>query len=246
MGSTRLPGKVLKKVLGKTVLEYLIERLRRANTLDKIIIATTDNPQDDAIIDLARKLRVDVFRGSEDDVLDRFYQAAKHYHAQEVVRVTADCPLMDPAIIDQVVSFFKLHQDRFNYVSNVHPPTFPDGMDVEIFSFTALERSWREATLTSEREHVTAYIGNHPEIFRLGNVSNEKNLSQIRLTLDNAEDLLVIEKIMTVLYENKDFGLSEIMDWLNSHPEIVNPNRHIERNEGYKKSLLADKTSFEY
>ncbi|MDO8676930.1 MAG: glycosyltransferase family protein [Candidatus Azambacteria bacterium] len=249
MGSTRLPGKVLKIVeglpdrrAGKTLLEHLILRVLRAKTLDKIVVATTENPEDEAVASEAAKLGVDVFCGSEEDVLDRYYQAAKKYGADIVVRLTGDCPLMDPAIIDEVVGFYQKNKDKYDYVSNVRPPTYPDGMDVEVFSFAVLEKAWKEAKLTSEREHVTAYIGNHPEIFKIGNIEYKKDVSNIRLTVDNPEDLILVEKIFIALNKkNGNFGLEDILDVLDKNPEIAKINQTIKRNEGYEKSLKNDK-----
>lgn len=242
MGSTRLPGKVLKVAAGKMLLEHLILRVRRAKTLDKIIIATTENPADEEIVKAAEKLNIESFRGSENDVLDRYYQVAKKYSADVVVRITGDCPLMDPAIIDEVVGFYLQNKDKYDYVSNVRPPTYPDGMDVEVFSFAVLERAWKEAKLTSEREHVTAYIGNHPEIFKMGNVEYKKDVSKIRLTVDNKEDLVLVEKIFIALNKkNENFGLEDVLNVLDKNPEIAKINQNIKRNEGYEKSLKNDK-----
>lgn len=242
MGSTRLPGKVLKKVLGKTMLEHQIERVKRSKTIDQIILATTTNLEDKKIVRLGRKLKVEVFAGSETDVLDRYYQAAKKFGANNtIVRLTGDCPLLDPAVVDQVVNFYKKNKKKFDYASNVRPPTFPDGMDVEVFSFAALEKSWQEAKLPSEREHVTGYIANHPEIFRIGNLSYKKDLPRLRLVLDNKDDFILIRKIFISLYlKKKTFDLSDIIKFLEKNPKLTLINSHIQRNEGLLKSLRAD------
>ncbi|MBI2023007.1 glycosyltransferase family protein [Candidatus Giovannonibacteria bacterium] len=242
IGSTRLPGKVLKVVEGKTLLEHLILRLKRAKTLDKIVLATTDKPEDNETAEVVKKLGIDVFSGSENDVLDRYYQSAKKFGGDVIVRITGDCPLMDPKIVDDVVNYYLKNKNKFDYVSNVRPPTYPDGMDVEVFSFAALEKAWREARLPSEREHVTAYIANHPEIFRLGNIKYKKDVSDIRLTVDNLEDLILVEKIFGSLNKkNKNFGFTDILDFLDKNPEIAKINQTIGRNEGYEKSLKNDK-----
>lgn len=243
MGSTRLPGKVLKIVEGKTLLGHLILRVKKAKTLDKIVIATTENPEDNVVAVEAGKLGIEVFRGSENDVLDRYYQAAKKYGDDTVVRLTGDCPLMDPAVVDEVVNFYNKNKisNGVDYISNVRPPTYPDGIDVEVFSFKTLERAWQEAKLTSEREHVTAYIGNHPEIFKIGNVKYKKDVSSLRLTVDNSEDLILIKKIFFALYKkNGNFTLEDILDFLDKNPEIAKINKNIMRNEGYEKSLKSD------
>lgn len=242
MGSTRLPGKVLKKVLGRTMLEHLFERLRRARSIDKIVLATTNERIDDPVAKLAKKFGIETFRGSENDVLDRYYQAAKKFGAVDVVRITGDCPLMDPAIVDRVVNFYKKNKKRFDDVSNVRPPTYPDGMDVEVLSFKTLESAWRNAKLPSEREHVTAYITNHPEIFRIGNVENAQDLSALRLTLDNAEDFGLIGNLIRRLTPHKKyFGLKEILAVHKKNPQLFTINDHLERNAGYAKSLAAEK-----
>ncbi len=241
MGSTRLPGKVMKKVQGKTLLEHLILRVKRAYGIDKIIVATTISKKDSPIARLAVSLGVGVYRGSVDDVLDRYYQAAKEAHAKTVIRLTGDCPLMDPKVIDRVVSFYKKNRRRYNYVSNIRPPTFPDGMDVEVFSFNVLERMWREAALPSEREHVTAYIGNHPDSFRVGNVLAEKDLSKLRLTVDTKDDLSLVRAVVKGLSGKKNYpDVQDIAAFLKQHPELTGHNRHIGRNEGYAKSVRED------
>lgn len=243
IGSTRLPGKVLKKVLGKTMLEHEIERIKCAKTIDRIILATTINPEDKKIVRLAGKLKIGVFAGSEDDVLDRYYQAAKRFGAKDtIVRLTGDCPLIDPRVVDEVVSFYIKNKKNCQYASNVNPPTFPDGMDVEVFSFAALKEAWQKAGLLSEREHVTTYIRNHLEKFKIKNLKNKKNLSHIRLTLDNKEDFILIKKIFTALYpKKKNFNLTDMNKFLEKNPELALINNHLQRNEGMQKSLREDK-----
>lgn len=243
MGSTRLPGKVLKKVLGKTMLEHEIDRVKRAKTIDRIIIATTTNLEDKKIIRLGKKLKVEVYAGSETDVLDRYYQTARKFGIKDtIVRLTGDCPLIDPGIIDDVVSLYLKNKNNCQYSNNVDPPIFPDGMDTEVFSFLALEEAWRKADLLSEREHVTLYIRNHPEKFKTRNLASKKDLSGPRLVLDNKEDLILIKNIFTSLYpKNKKFNLSDILKLLKKNPKLVLINGHIQRNEGLLKSLRADK-----
>lgn len=239
LGSTRLPGKVLKEILGKPMLELMINRLKQSKTIDKIVIATTDNLEDEKIAGLAEKIGIDFYRGSETDVLDRYYQTAKKFKANDIViRLTGDCPLIDSGVVDLVVDFFKKNRKKFDYVSNVRPPTFPDGIDTEVFSFETLEKAWRLAKLPSEREHVTAFIADHPEIFRIGNLKYNKDLSDMRLTVDNEEDFILIKKIFRLLYKkNKDFKLEDVLNLLEGRPELLLINRHIKRNEGYSKSL---------
>ncbi len=240
MGSTRLPGKVLLEVCGKTLLQHQLERVKRAKTVDEIIVATTDLERDAPIERVAQACGVQVYRGSENDVLDRYEQAAQQTGAETVVRLTADCPLMDPAVIDKVIGFF--HANDFDYVSNVRPPTYPDGMDVEVFTRVALDESASEAVLPTEREHVTAFIAKRPERFRIGNVTHDgPDLSAYRLTIDEPADWEVIRWVFEELYPTKpDFTLDDIMNLLTLHPEIATLNKHIEHNEGYKKAVAKE------
>ncbi|MFH0739971.1 MAG: glycosyltransferase family protein [bacterium] len=240
MGSKRLLGKMTKKILGKTVLEHVIFRLKKIKTPAEIILATTINKKDGILEEIAKQNKIKVFRGSEDDVLDRYYQAAKKFGLDPIVRITADCPVLDWQVCDEVIDFYL--QNKFDYVSNVRPPTFPDGLDVEVFSFGALEKTWENAKLNSEREHVTPYIASHPEIFKVGNlVRNGKDLSSLRLTLDEKEDLVLLRKIYNALYKKKKyFVLSDILKFLEQKPELLKINKKIKRNEGLAKSLKYD------
>ncbi len=242
MGSSRLPEKVLKKVLGKPLLTYQIERIKLAGVYDEIVIATTCRAEDDKILGWAEANKTKCFRGSGEDVLDRYYQAALSLDLEEndiITRLTADCPLLDPAIIISCVNEFI--QGNYDYLSNTDPPTFPDGMDVEVFSFKTLKTAWENAKLPSEREHVTPYIRNHSDFFKMGQIKNEIDYSNFRLTVDEQEDYELISKIIAELYpNNKSFDLLDIIDLLEKHPEWQDINRRFERNEGYKNSLLAE------
>ncbi|MBN2328959.1 MAG: glycosyltransferase family protein [Candidatus Omnitrophica bacterium] len=238
MGSTRLPGKVLMEIGGKPALYHVVSRVRKAAAIDRVVVAATRNPIDDPLQACCETLGVACFRGDEDDVLDRFYQTAVQYPADVIVRITADCPLLDPNVTDHVVHAFL--EGQCDYASNTQVCTYPDGLDTEVFSFQALERAWREARLLSEREHVTPYIKNHPEIFRLKSVENDCDLSALRWTLDEPTDLEFIRAV----YENiscEFFGMEEILTLLQSHPDIGRINQGIERNEGYQKSLREDR-----
>jgi len=174
-------------VAGRPLLQWVVERAKRASLIDQVVVATTDRPTDDALIELCSKINVPCFRGSENDVLDRFYQAARTFGAEVVVRITADCPVLDSEVIDKVVRYF-LDGD-YDYVSNGFERTYPDGLDTEVFRFDALERAWREADMKSEREHVTLRIWQHPEWFKIGAVKNDQDLSSLRWTVDEPEDL---------------------------------------------------------
>jgi len=237
MSSTRLPGKILKEAGGMSLLEYEIRRVSRAKMIDKIVIATTEKTEDDKVVALCEKLDIDCFRGSEDDVLDRYYQCALKYPDYgTIMRITGDCPLIDPHLIDGVITFFG--NGGYDYVSNANPPTFPDGMDTEIFTRESLKTAWREARLLSEREHVTLYIVKSGK-FKSGNVKAEQNYSKYRLTVDNPEDF----KVIAFLIKNapQDAGFEEYIKLLEANPEIMAKNMHISRNEGLAKSLREDK-----
>lgn len=240
VGSGRLPKKVLKPILGKTAIEREIERIKKSALCQKIILAIPEGKDNDILEKIGKKAGILVFRGSENNVLDRFYQAAKAFALEDIIRLTGDCPLFDWKICDEVISFYL--DNKFDYVSNVRPPTFPDGLDIEIFSFKGLEKTWQNAKLKSEKEHVTSYIANHPEIFKMGNlVRNGNDLSGLRLTLDEKQDLILIRKIYGALYKKKRyFGLEDILKLFFEKPELLKINQSINRNEGFLKSLQED------
>lgn len=230
MTSTRLPGKVLKEVLGKTLLEYLIERLRRVKLADGIIIATTINQTDQPIVDLCRKLNVTVTRGSEHDVLARYHEAAKLHHADVVVRVTSDCPAIDPAVIDEVLGFYRSHLGEYDYVSNSLTQSFPYGMAVEVFTFNSLEEAAREATTEPEREHVSPFLYTRPERYRIGQVVYPQDISHHRWTVDTPEDFELIRRIIESLYPEKpEFDIRDVLALLAQHPDWVQINAHVQQ-----------------
>ena len=238
--STRLPGKVLFKVLNKTILEYVIERVKKAKHIEGAIVATSIKEEDLKIVNLADSIKITVHRGSEKDVLDRFYQAAKLFNLKHIVRITADCPLVDPRIIDDVIChYFKSGAD---YCSNTLDETFPDGEDIEVFSFGALTHAWGKASLLSDREHVTSYIRKHPAKFKLASFKNREDLTDKRWTLDVEEDFKFIKAILEALYPaNPDFHMEDILEFLQRNPHLENLNKNITRNEGYLKSLKEDR-----
>jgi spore coat polysaccharide biosynthesis protein SpsF len=230
MTSTRLPGKVLKTVLGKPLLEYQIERLRRVKLADKIVIATTINETDLPIIDLCQCLSIAYFRGSEEDVLARYYDAAKSNEAEVVVRVTSDCPLIDPDVIDRVIQCYLEHYPKYDYVSNCLERTYPRGMDTEVFSYSALERAFQEAAKCSEREHVTPFIYNKINGFCLKNIACELNLNHYRWTVDTSEDFQLIKQMIEVIYPiNKYFSLSDCLSVCKKHSDWIDINKNIEQ-----------------
>lgn len=243
MGSTRLPGKVLIDIQGKPLLALVIDRIREARLIDGIVIATTRNEKDRAIIEFARSQDILYYAGSEEDVLDRFYQAAKTYKAGTIVRITPDDPFKDPEVIDTVISHYLKNKKNLDYVSNTIKPTYPEGLDVEVFSFTTLEKAWKEANSLSEREHVTPYIWNHPEIFRLANIENNEDLSHLRWTLDTEADLKFTREVYARLYHGQVFLMKDILALLRAEPELLQINEGIARNAGYLKSLEQERNS---
>lgn len=231
MGSTRLPGKIMKKVLDKPLLEYQLERLLRVKQADHVIIATTDNGEERPIVELCQRMGVPYFRGSEQDVLSRYYGAATQYGADVVVRITSDCPLIDPAVVDKVIGFYLAHQAEYDYVSNCYVErTYPRGMDTEVFSYKALREAYEEATDQPEREHVTVFIGRRPERYRIKNLPYAKDYSHYRWTVDTPEDFALIEKILTALYSvNPRFTLEDCLALIEENPEWAKINAHIKQ-----------------
>jgi spore coat polysaccharide biosynthesis protein SpsF len=228
MGSTRLPGKHMKKVLGKPLLGYLIERLKRATLSHALVIATTENPLDDILVEYCISEKCDYFRGSEEDVLDRYYQCALKYNADAIVRICADCPLIDPKIIDLVISRYLQLSPNIDYVANTLQRTYPRGMDVEIFSFNSFDKVAHEAKTEAEHEHVTPYYYLHPEVFKLENVADKENASKYRLTVDTDDDFKLIRLILEDLYPKKShFCLNDIVDLMKTHPDWVKINEHV-------------------
>lgn len=228
MTSTRLPGKVLKKVLGKPLLEYLVERLRCVGLADGFVIATTINDADLPIVALCKRLGVPVTRGSELDVLSRYYEAACLHEADVVVRVTSDCPLIDPAVIDHAIRFYQEHRSQYDYVSNALTQSYPYGMATEVFSFKVLEEAHREATAEPEREHVTPFLYTQPQRYRVGHVVYPENLSHHRWTVDTPEDLELVTRITEALYPGKPaFDMQDVLALLEKHPDWVALNAHV-------------------
>jgi spore coat polysaccharide biosynthesis protein SpsF len=225
VGSTRLPGKVLADVVGKPMIEWQIERILRASTIDRLIVATTINPEDDPIERLAMQLGVDVIRGSEADVLSRFIQVLDRYPAKVVVRLTADCPLVDPRIIDLCVQQFNKSKPVPDYLSNALLRTFPDGLDVEVIDATVLRIANMEAARVDEKEHVTRFIHQRPERFALKNVPHKQNLGHLRWTVDENNDLKFVRAIFGRLVQsNESFGFEDILSLLESEPELSKIN----------------------
>lgn len=220
MTSTRLPGKVLLTAAGKPLFEHQLERLMRAGASHGLVVATTVNASDDPIVALCGRLKVPHFRGSEEDVLSRYFGAAQAHHAGAIVRVTADCPLIDPHVIDRVIRYYLDSAPRYDYVSNCFPRTYPRGMDTEVLSFDALRTAHLEATARPDREHVTPYVHMHPGRFRLGNVAYKEDHSRHRWTVDTPEDFELVRRILEALYERKpEFTLEDCLELLSRHPD---------------------------
>lgn len=238
--SSRLPGKVLKPILGEPMIARQIERLRRSQRISRLVVATSTEASDDPLANLCGKLGIACFRGSLDDVLDRFYQAAKTFPTEHLLRLTGDCPLAAPEVIDGCIDFHLA--GNYDYSSNALRETFPDGLDVEVFRFSCLEDAWKEARLPSEREHVTPFIHRRPERYRIGHYQQAQNLSELRWTVDRAEDFQLIEAIYTALYPAKPaFTTADVLALLERRPELVTLNADLTRNEGYLKSLVTDR-----
>lgn len=230
MTSTRLPGKILREVLGKPLLEYQIERLRQVRLADELVIATTANDTDQPIMDLCERLGVAYYRGSQEDVLSRYYEAATQFDADVVVRVTSDCPLIDPGVIDELIGLYIDNRDKYDYVSNTLERTYPRGLDTEVFSMVALEKAHKEAREQPEREHVTLYIYRCPEQFRLGNFGNAIDYSHHRWTVDTPEDFRFIKLIIQELYPiNNRFTWLDVLNILNEHPEWLEINAAVKQ-----------------
>ena len=228
MTSKRLPGKVLMELDGRPLIDYSLERLKRAQSLDKIVVATTVNAADDSIVDYCKMRGFFFYRGDEKDVLSRYYEAAKLFNAEVVIRTTSDCPLLDPSLIERVIKEY--FDEKVDYASNMLNETFPLGLSVEAFSIEALEKAYNGASKDFEREHVTLYINRNPDEFSLHSVEQKENLSYLRWTVDTPEDFLFIQKVISKL-RNKDrpYEMETILEILNENPEFIEINRKIKQ-----------------
>ena len=239
MGSTRLPGKVMMKVdKTNTILSHVINQLKNSKKIDRLIIATTDLQEDDIIVNHAKILKTNLFRGNAVDVLDRYYQCAKKISSKIIIRITADNPLIDPNIVDNVINQFLTNS--FDYITNANPRTYPYGTEVEVFSFEALEKAWKNAKKHSEREHVTPYFHNNKEEFKIFNIKFTENLSHLRWTVDKENDLKFVKKIISEI-KNRPISMQDIIKLISKKPEILDINKNHIPNEGYTKSLNQDK-----
>lgn len=237
MSSTRLPGKVLKKLGNKPMLQVQLERLKQASSCQKLIVATSVDASDDAIVSLCEQLGIASFRGDLNDVLARFYQCANQFKLDHVVRICGDSPLIDPVLVDEVVKYHL--SEHADYTTNCIKRHFPDGQDIEVFTFNALKHAFNTAKKPSEREHVTPYIRDCG-LFKLADYEIEEDYSAFRTSVDHPEDFLVISEIYNALSHGK-YGYQEIAQFLINNPQVNALNADIELNEGYKLSLLQDK-----
>lgn len=239
MGSTRLPGKVLLPLGDKPILARVVERLRYVEGLTDVVVATGDLPANDPIRALCQAEGISCFSGSEDDVLDRYYRAAQQFGADPVLRVTSDCPLTDPAVVGQALELFEARRDEIVYVG--FDSSFPEGLDIEVIAFSALESAWREARLRSDREHVTPFIWKQPERFPQDRIRNGTTPSGEHWSVDRPQDYELAKAIHSALYRpGPPFGMVEILSLLDAHPELRHLNAGIDPNEGYLKSISED------
>lgn len=237
MKSTRLPGKIMMPVAGKPLMGQMADRIRASKYLDLLVVATTDQPEDDIVEEYCNKEGIEVFRGSEDDVLDRIYKCALKHGMEHVARYSGDNPLIDPVVSDRILKFYIDNIGKFDYVSNNHPPTFPDGQEVEVMPFAVLERAWRESDKPFQREHGTPYIWDQPEVFRIANVESEVYYyDKHRWTLDYQEDFEFTKRIYEELYPKKKiFTSNDIFELLKSKPELMEINSKHKGYTWYKK-----------
>ena len=242
MGSTRLPGKVMMDLCGHPVIEHVVTRVKRSRFINKIVIATSFDSNNQPIIDFCKENEINYFVGSEDDVLDRYYQTAINNNVNDddiLIRITSDCPLIDPFVVDKVIQ--EHISNKNDYTTNVIKCTYPDGLDCEVFNFNVLKSAWINANLSSQREHVTLYIRDNPDKFKLGNVKNNKDLSRLRWTLDEKEDFIFIEEVYKNLFgKDSFFTMEDVVQLINEKPELLDINSKFTRNEGLIKSLKED------
>jgi len=239
MSSSRLPGKVMLPLAGKPAIQHVIERAKMISGIDELIISTSISDSDNTLTKFCASIDVPVFRGSEEDVLDRYYQTALHCGAELILRVTGDCPLLDPIESSKVLK--KSIETGADYVSNIHPPMLPDGLDTEVIKKEALQKAWGLAKKKSEREHVTLFLYSNPNIFTLSSYTYKSDYSRYRLTLDEPSDYLLLQKIFAHLEKIHKFGyVNDILQILEKNPEIAIINNSIKRNEGLELSLKKD------
>lgn len=223
------------------MLELEVERVRACRTIDRVVIVTSVLPEDQQIVELGKRVGIDVFCGSLDNVLDRFYQAAMKFKPDHIVRLTGDCPLIDAKVVDDMV---RLYLDKkCDYGTNCMPPTYPDGLDAEIFSLKGLQDAWKEASLPSHLEHISVFFEEQPKRFKIENLACSRDLSALRWTVDEPEDFEFVRAVFENLYrENPSFSMDDILNLMERKPELALLNKRFARNEGLLKSKEKDKT----
>jgi spore coat polysaccharide biosynthesis protein SpsF len=245
-GSTRLPDKVLMPLAGKPLFVRQAERVKASRLCGRVVIATTGDPEDDVIAGICRAEGLDCYRGDPRDLLDRHYRAALQYGGNPVIKIPSDCPLIDPRIVDQVIGYWLRHSGEYDFVSNLHPASWPDGNDVEVMTFRALEQAWQEAERPMEREHTTPFIWERPERFRIGNVSIGDGLDYSmthRFTIDYEADYQFIRSVFEELYPiDPLFGVDSILALLQKRPELFAINAHLAGVNWYRHHLDELKT----
>ena len=230
IGSSRLPSKVLMDIAGRPMLWHVVNRLNYSSLINNIVIATTTEGEDDAIEGFCAREGIDCYRGSEENVLDRYYQAAKFYKADIIVRITADCPLIDPHVSDKVISGYLKNMSNFDGASNIINRRYPRGLDTEVISLATLEKTWKEAKSPHQTEHVTPYIYEHPELFKLLSIENDVDLSGLRWTVDEEVDLKLVRELYARLYKSgKSFFLDDILQVLTKEPHLVEINKFVKQ-----------------
>lgn len=234
LGSTRLPGKVLKDLNGKPLIEQIINRLRNCKNVDNIVLATTINELDDRLESWCKENNISCFRGDENNVLKRYYDTATQYKSDIVIRITADDPFKDPKVIDAVIDLLKT--ENLDFAFNNNPPSFPEGLDTEVFTFSAIKKAAEADTTDFEKEHVTQYFYHNPQIFKCKNLSYKENVSHIRLTVDTEQDFELASRIYTKLSPNNEmFYLEDILSLIKKEPELLEVNKGVKRSAMYEK-----------
>jgi len=230
MASTRLPGKVLMDIEGRPMLWHIIDRLKASKLLEAIIVATSADAKDDLIYDFCHKESLDVYRGSQDDVLDRYYRAAKSYNLDLVVRITGDCPLIDPSIVDRTIQVFLDAMPNSDVATNCIKRTYPRGLDTEVFSFSLLENMWKNAKKDYHREHVTPYIYEHLDILNISSTENKEDLSCLRWTVDEESDMEFVRQVYKKLYQDgKIFFMKDVLNLLREESHLSSINRCVKQ-----------------
>jgi|SaaInlStandDraft_6_1057023.scaffolds.fasta_scaffold07614_2 spore coat polysaccharide biosynthesis protein SpsF len=244
MGSTRLPGKVMKKIDEENpVLYYVLKQLQFSTLLEKMVVATTILDEDDVIENYVKNMGIDVFRGNTNDVLDRYFECAKKFSIDIIIRITADNPLIDPIMVDDMIK--KFTTNSYDYLTNAHVRTFPYGTEVEIFTFEALERAWKNAKKPSEQEHVTPYFYNNPNHFKIFNIENSTNTSNLRWTIDRQNDLILVKLIVSKI-KKRPILMTDILELFSREPKLFEINKYHILNEGYEKSLKEDEVYLKF